>query len=140
MFHYRFISLATDNQIRQILNLYREAGWWSEKYDFTEKMDQIVKGSHCFMISLNEKEIVGCGRAISDGVSDAYIQDVTVKKKYENRGIGSRIVEEIIDRLLADEISWIGLIAENRTTQFYERLGLEPMKNATPMRIDTPWT
>ncbi len=140
MLNYRFISRATDNQIRQILALYREAGWWSEKYDFMEKMDQIVRGSHCFMISLHEDEIIGCGRAISDGVSDAYIQDVTVKEKYKNRGIGSRIVGEIIDRLLADEISWIGLIAENRTAQFYKRLGLEPMKNATPMRIETPWT
>ena len=38
-----------------------------------------------------------------------------------------------MDRLEADGIGWIGLIAERKTHPFYQPLGFAPMADALPM-------
>jgi spermidine synthase len=73
------------------------------------------------------------GRAISDKSSDAYIQDLAVIKEYRNKGIGLKIVKKIIEILKKDKINWIGLIAQNNTEKFYEKLGFKIMENSKPM-------
>ena len=76
------------------------------------------------------------GRAVSDGVSDAYIQDVVVLKKFRRAGIGNRIIEKIIECLRSRRIGWIGLIAEPGTQPFYQRLGFAAMAGYTPMLLE----
>lgn len=95
----------------------------------------IVAGSFFFLAALHEDVILGMGRAISDGISDAYIQDVAVVKSFEGQGIGSAIVKKLIENLQKEKISWIGLIAERDSYGFYERLGLKVMPDARPMIV-----
>ncbi len=119
-------------QIRQITALYRMAGWWT-KNDDPDLVARIISGSHFFMAAVDEGEIVAMGRAISDGASDAYIQDVAVKKGYRRCGIGAGIIEKLVENLYADGIRWIGLIAEKGSREFYSGLGFEIMPESAPM-------
>jgi aralkylamine N-acetyltransferase len=84
MLHYDFFDnpdfRPPDLFIEQITALYRSQGWWNGS-DNPDLVLRIIQGSHCFMVAQHGQEIVGMGRAISDRTSDAYIQDVTVKKK-----------------------------------------------------------
>jgi spermidine synthase len=129
-----FLTAPTHDQIRQIIELYYAEGWMQPGPDNAELVTRIISGSHCFMIArMNDGEIVGMGRGISDRVSDAYIQDVTVKKTYRGQGIGSEIIRKLLERLCADGLTWIGLIAERGSHGFYTPLGFEKMPNATPM-------
>jgi spermidine synthase len=119
--------------IQQITGLYRSQRWWDGP-DNEKHVIRIIKGSHCFVMAvLNSEEIVGMGRSISDGASDAYIQDVTVKKNYRGQGIGTQIVRMIINRLQKDGIFWIGLIAEKDSHGFYEPIGFKQMPDSIPM-------
>jgi ribosomal protein S18 acetylase RimI-like enzyme len=127
------LSSPTPDQIHQIISLYRYEGWWSEEADDPERVSGIVTGSHLFIIALNEDEIVGMGRSISDRTSDAYIQDVAVKKAYRGQGIGTTIINDLIKRLRADGIDWIGLIAEKGSHGFYTRLGFHKMPDSVPL-------
>ena len=127
------ISDPRPDQIRQIIGLYRNAGWWTDGDDNQDLAVRIISGSHCFMIATKADEIIGMGRAISDGASDAYIQDVTVKNDYRQQGIGSRIVKALLERLHSDGLSWIGLIAEGNSHPFYERLGFQKMPDSIPL-------
>jgi aralkylamine N-acetyltransferase len=95
--------------------------------DNPELVLRIIQGSHCFMVAQDDREIVGMGRSISDRTSDAYIQDVTVKKKFRGQGIGTHIIRMIINRLQMDGVFWIGLIAEKGSHGFYEPIGFKPM-------------
>ena len=95
----------------------------------------MIQGSHCFAIALHNREIIGMGRAISDGVSDAYIQDVAIKEEYQDMGIGSSLIEMIIHRLHGDNIGWIGLIAEKGSQPFYKKFGFQKMLDATPLLL-----
>lgn len=123
----------TNDQVEQITALYRHEGWWSKTADSPEQVKGIIAGSHLFMVARKGDVIVGMGRALSDRSSDAYIQDVTVKKEFRGNGIGSEIIRRLTRQLRADGIEWIGLIAERGSHGFYARLGFKEMPNAMPM-------
>jgi spermidine synthase len=133
MIDYSFLQTPTPAEISRLVQLYRHAGWWKEEADDPELVSAIVSGSHCFLVARQTDTIVAMGRAISDRVSDAYIQDVTVDPSFRGQGIGSRMVATLVARLEADGIGWIGLIAERKTHPFYQPLGFAPMADALPM-------
>lgn len=120
-------------QTETIISLYKQAGWWKDSSDNPELVNRIIHGSHCFIVVSTKDGIIGMGRAISDGASDAYIQDVMVDKSSQGQKIGSQIIQKLVEHLHADGLKWIGLIAENNSQPFYENLGFTKMKSATPM-------
>lgn len=121
----------------EICEIYREAGWVKPDEIFNEKSaEMIVKQSFCFAGAFSGKKIIGIGRAISDGTSDAYIQDVAVLKAYRNQGIGKKIIIKILEFLKQKKIGWIGLIAEPGSSGFYEKIGFKKMENHIPMIYD----
>jgi len=137
---FAFLNQPTDIQIDGILALYRLAGWWQSSGTTTRDRDQvrgIVGGSHCFLIATEdahqEAPIIGMGRSISDGASDAYIQDVVVALAWRGRGVATQIVERVVERLQKDAIEWIGLIAERNTKTLYQPLGFSSMTDSVPM-------
>lgn len=137
MIRYTFLNEAQFLSILdlegQITGLYRSNGWWGAGPDDPELIRRIVKGSHCFITAEENDRVIGMGRAISDGASDAYIQDVTVVPDHRGRGIGSEMIRRIVARLEAGGVHWIGLIAEKNSHPFYESLGFLPMADAIPM-------
>jgi spermidine synthase len=138
---FSFLIRPTNAQLDDILALYRLAGWWQSAGSTARDRDQvrgIVDGSHCFLIATEasgpEAPVIGMGRSISDGVSDAYIQDVVVSTAHRGRGIATEIIGRIVRRLEGDGIDWIGLVAEKNTRKLYEPLGFSPMADSVPMR------
>lgn len=118
--------------------LYRQAGWWRESdatADGNAWIDALVQGSYCFAGAFAGAELVGMGRTLSDGVSDAYIQDVTVLPAYRGRGIGAAIIRRLCRELRQRGIGWIGLVAEPGTQPFYRRLGFAEMAGHAPMLL-----
>lgn len=133
-----FLSEPKEDQIRQIVALYRTQGWWQPGDEGKEHLvRRLIAGSHCFLAALDQDDIVGMGRAISDGVSDAYIQDLTVRIDRRGEGIATQMLQKIIDRLHADGIAWIGLIAEPGSADLYHHAGFLKMSGATPMVLIT---
>lgn len=130
---FTFLDSPTPDQIRQILSIYIAEEWWVASRDDADLVKRIVAGSHCFLVVEDGKRVVGMGRAISDGVSDAYIQDVAVDANVRDRGIGSEIIRRLLSRLNRDGVNWVGLIAERGSHPFYQRLGFKVMPDATPM-------
>ncbi|HNQ01364.1 MAG TPA: GNAT family N-acetyltransferase, partial [Syntrophales bacterium] len=107
--HYAFITEPAASQVEEVLALYRIQGWWGPSSERDpETAGAIIRGSHCFVVAEADGRVIGMGRAISDGVSDAYIQDVVVDPAFRGRGIGGRIVADLVHRLRQDGIGWIG--------------------------------
>ena len=65
--------------------------------------------------------IVGMARALSDNVCNAYIVDVWTDSRYRNRGIGSRLVNELCEKVSGQHVY---LYTENAQS-FYQRLGFQ---------------
>ena len=128
------IKLVSSWSAEDMLKLYRVAGWWSGEEDHGA-VERIQAGSLILAFAVAPSgEAVGMGRVISDGASDAYIQDIVVLPEFRRRGIGQRIVAALRDHCLSMGIEWIALVAEPGTEPFYLDLGFKPMEGYVPMR------
>jgi GNAT superfamily N-acetyltransferase len=117
-----------------IVELYKAGGWWRDYMDKT-KIPELIKGSYLFAVAINTStgRTIGMGRVISDGIADAYIQDLVVVPDSSNKGVGGMIVSTLIKQCISNGISWIGLLAQPGTDNFYRSLGFEPMAGHVPM-------
>ncbi len=120
--------------MEDVVALYESAGWWQESPEARRIIPGMILGSFCFMVvRTGEGKIIGMGRVISDGCSDAYIQDVVVLKEYRGSGIGRELIIRLTKACEEKKIGWIGLVAEPGTREFYERIGYSPLEGYQPM-------
>lgn len=102
--------------------LYDDAGFTS----YTENLSLLtdaIKNSLFVVTAWDKGNLVGLARAVGDGKTIIYIQDIIVLSYYRRKGIGTNLVKQIIREfpdvrqkvLLADDKP------ENR--KFYESLG-----------------
>ncbi|HUK38479.1 MAG TPA: GNAT family N-acetyltransferase [Methanomicrobiales archaeon] len=129
------IEVVTAWDTGEILALYHSAGWWKDERDRPAEIPALIRGSFVFVVAVERAggKAVGMGRAISDGVSDAYIQDLVVLPGFRGRGIGRAMLRRILAVCEERGIGWIGLIAEQRTDDFYRRLGFVVEEGDVPM-------
>ncbi|AQW23140.1 GNAT family N-acetyltransferase [Clostridium perfringens] len=108
--------------VEDILYLYNDVGWNS----YTKDIDSLIKSikNSLKVISVWDKDLlVGLIRVVGDGHSIIYIQDILILQKYQNRGIGKRLIEIILDKyknvmqkvLLTDK--------EEKNILFYKKVG-----------------
>ena len=118
----------------EIVELYKSAGWWQDAPDARAIVSGMIQGSFRFMVArLPQGRIIGMARVISDGCSDAYIQDVVVLPSYRRHGIGRELIRRLTEYCIDRKIAWIGLVAEPGTRKFYEELGYGPLVDYQPM-------
>jgi aralkylamine N-acetyltransferase len=117
-------QIRTSVPVEAVVALYQAAGWWHESQENRERIPAMIRGSFCFMIARSQEgDIIAMGRAISDGASDAYIQDVVVLPAFRGQGIGGELIRRLTAYCRERNLGWIGLVAEPGTIDFYERLG-----------------
>jgi len=130
------VEIVKAADIKQLKNLYIEAGWWNENDNKDPNLiNKILQGSFCFAVASINDKIIGMGRAISDSVCDAYIQDVVVLKEYRGKGIGILIMDELIKYLKNKNINWITLVSEPDAVSFYQKYGFSQMENYIPFTL-----
>jgi aralkylamine N-acetyltransferase len=124
----------TSASTEEIVELYQAGGWWRESPENRQRIAPMIRGSFCFLVAtLPGGPLIAMGRVISDGASDAYIQDVVVLPEYRGRGIGRELIRRLTARCVEAGIGWIGLIAEPGRSGFYEGLGYGKMEGYDPM-------
>jgi len=119
----------------QIIELYKAGGWWDGTGN-PSVVKKIISGSFVFAVAVNKVtgRAIGMGRAMSDGASDAYIQDVVVLPEFRKQDIGKMLIIALRDYCLARGIAWLALVAEAGTEEFYRGMGFRVMEGHTPMR------
>ncbi len=121
----------------EMIALYKDAGWWEPPADGNlDFLDKVVADSFLFAGAFCQGKLIGMGRVLSDGVSDAYIQDVVVFRSFRGKGIGKQLVQTLVNSLQKNKIDWIGLIGEPGTAPFYEPLGFSILKDYIPMKLN----
>jgi ribosomal protein S18 acetylase RimI-like enzyme len=128
------IRLVKDWPAQEIIGLYEAGEWWDGS--LPSSVNDIISGSFVFAVAVDagSGKAIGMGRVLSDGVSDAYIQDVIVLPEYRRQNIGKKLILALMDHCLKKNIIWISLVAESGTERFYSGLGFQVMQGHTPMR------
>jgi len=80
----------------------------------------------------DDQQLIGFGRAISDGLIQAAIYDVAVLPSYQGLGIGKQIIERIVESLPGCNFI---LYASPGKELFYEKLRFRKMKTGMALFV-----
>ena len=114
-------SIKFDKTVLPIVaGLYLDTQFADPDSDFSF-VEKAFAGSYEVLGAFNENGLlVGMARAISDGASDAYIQDVMVSSQYRKMGIGKLLVTSLTKQLRDNGIDWIGIVGVPGSEKFYK--------------------
>lgn len=90
-----------------------------------DKHKKAFEASYCTVFLYDNEELVGFGRAISDGAYQAAIYDCAVVEEYQGYGLGKKIVQTMLTKLSGCNII---LYASPGKEGFYEKQGFRKMK------------
>jgi len=139
-------------EIREIEEDDLEKGFL-ESLDFLRKASDIDKNmakeilkkiklnpNHIIHVAIDDKKIVGSTtllieqKFIHDGGLVGHIEDVVVRKDYEGKGIGIKLVTSMLERAKEKNCYKTILDCKDDVKQFYERIGFKRESNC--MRYD----
>ena len=112
----------TEFNIDEIKRLYSEVGWTA----YTENMPALEQGYKNAMLVLaayKDNELLGIIRAVGDGFTIVFIQDILVFPKKQRQGVGTALLKAVLDRY--PKVRQIELTTDNtpKTVAFYKSLG-----------------
>ena len=119
------------NSIEEFNYLYDAVGWGS--YD--EKVLEKALANTMYSVSVyDDDKIIGYGRIIGDGICFLYIHDVMVIPKYQNKKIGSQIMNKLLEKVNQIKIEnpyvRVYLGASKGKEKFYQRFGFIKREDA----------
>lgn len=106
--------------VKDLANLRESVGW--------NRMDNEYKNplmtSYYHIAVYENDELIGYVDCVSNGVTDAYIQDLMVHPDYQGKGIGTDLMNKMIECLKEKRIYMISVIFEDSLKTFYEKFGV----------------
>lgn len=119
------LNIKENNKnIEEFNLLYNSVGWGAYNDEITKR----ALDNTFYSVSVYENdEIVGFGRLIGDTICFMYIQDIMVKPKFQNKKIGTMIMNKILEKI--DELKKenpdirVYLGASKGKEKFYEKFG-----------------
>ena len=110
----------------EILQLYQSVGWVA----YTDHPEGLKKGFENSLLTLAAYEgnqLLGIIRAVGDGHTIVFVQDILVFPEHQRKGIGSALLQAILDRY--SHVRQIELATDNtpKTIAFYKSMGFQEM-------------
>ena len=112
-------SESTDLDVTQLLRLFHQAPWAKNRTLADAKA--MLDHSDVVLCAWDGDRLVGFGRVLTDFIYRATIWDVIVDQAYQKQGVGTELVQRILNhpRLTKVELFWLC----TRRPGFYEKLG-----------------
>ena len=109
--------------LEQLLHLYADAGWARYTAQPT-LLDQAYDRSLAVWTAWDGDCLVGALRAVGDGCTVAYIQDLLVLRQYQRRGIGAGLLRQAMQQFAS--VHRLVLLTDDQPAvrAFYEHAGL----------------
>ena len=109
--------------VEEVLPLYEAVGWtnYTQK---PEMLEAAYKNSLHIIGAFNDEEkLVGVLRAVGDGASILFIQDILVYPEYQHQGIGTKLLQQTLEKY--KNVYQIQLAKDDSTKKvsFYESNG-----------------
>ena len=113
--------------------LFQSTGWNKFYKANPADFNTAISNSWYMLCAYNEKdELIGFGRIVSDGILYAFICDMIVLPAYQNQGIGSNILERLIEKCKAEGIRILWLFSASSKSSFYKKHGFNERPSDSP--------
>lgn len=110
----------------EILCLYASVGW-SAYTDHPEALRKGYENSLLTLAAYEGEQLLGIIRTVGDGHTIVFVQDILVFPEYQRKGVGSALLQAILDRY--SHVRQIELATDNtpKTIAFYKSMGFREM-------------
>jgi hypothetical protein len=119
----RYVTGAIPNRT-MLEALYHDAGW-TRYLDAMDKTMAGIRNSLRIVTAWDDTTLVGMARAVGDGQTILYIQDLLVLGTFQRRGIGRALMQRVIRPYLS--VRQVVLLTDDivETKKFYKACGFE---------------
>ena len=109
----------------EILALYDSVGWTNYLAQ-PEKLEAGYKNSLYVLAAYHGAKLVGILRAVGDGATIVFIQDILVLPEYQRMGIGTRLIKAVLEKY--KDVYQVELLTDDtaKTVAFYKSVGFTP--------------
>ena len=102
-----------------------------------ERTESVFSGSYACCFAWDQTRLIGCARAISDGVTSSAIYDVFVDPPYQVQGVGLALMTNLLARLPKRSVL---LVSTHGKEGFYQKMGFRRLRTAYVLQEDFgPW-
>lgn len=119
----RFAEYKTYNEA-EIMALYSSVGW-SNYTNNPVMLRKAYKNSLYVLAAYADGKLVGILRAVGDGASIVFLQDLIVLPEFQRHGIGSQLMRKVMEKYAAVYQLQLLTEASEKNIAFYESLGLK---------------
>lgn len=112
------------NDQEQITALYDNVKWTAYTDD-VPKLMQAIAHSLTVITAWDNNHLVGLIRVVGDGYTIIYIQDILVNEAYQNQGVGSALMQRVLDKYRDVRQKVLLTIDEPGVRAFYEKHGFK---------------
>jgi GNAT superfamily N-acetyltransferase len=116
----------------QFFSLFETTGWNANYKATTQELSHMLHNTWYMVAAYDGDQLVGFGRVVSDLVLHAMIYDMIVAPAYQGCGIGSEILDRLVDKCLQVGIRDIQLFCARGKRLFYERRGFMARTDDAP--------
>ena len=127
------VETLNEDLIDQLSSIYQKT-WFTQDRNITD-ITTMLENSYLILGFVEDGEMIGFCRAISDGVYKAFLFDVIIKDEYQNKGFGSLIIDTVVNHQKLINVKHIELYCPETITPFYKKLGFET-RTSLFMRYD----
>lgn len=112
---------------KELKNLFSQTTWASKRKN--KDIEKMLKNLTVFVTVRENSKLIGFGRAISDGIYRALVDDIIVDGSYQKQGIGRMVIENILKQL--NGIDEIFLNTKPDLEVFYKKFGFNKVNTIT---------
>ncbi len=110
----------------EIQTLYAAVGWTA----YTEDLPALERGfqnSLLVLAAYEDGELIGLIRAVGDGATVVFVQDLLVAPQKQRQGVGTALLKAVLDRY--SNVRQLLLTTDNtpKTIAFYKSLGFSDL-------------
>lgn len=109
--------------VKSLADLRESVGWNRMEKEY----ENPLMISYYHIAAYEYEKLIGYIDSVSNGVTDAYIQDLMVCPEHQGKGIGTELMNEMIKYLKENHIYIISVVYEESLKTFYERFGFNHM-------------